>query len=661
MKKKKKFKNLFKNLKKTNKYYKSFLFIILFIYVISIGFISHGILLLKGIETLLRVLLLIAILFYLIMYIFISLAMLISKKHGLLILIMVLTLFFSAANIFGYYYIEKTYKIVDHISKEKIIYTTNLIALDKNIDIKTVGMIKNEKDIEGYVLPQEYLAINNKKYKLEYYEEYTDLLNALYDKNIDAIFITANYAVKYNEDRFENIADETFIIDKYSKKLDNQDKVLSTNKSVTEPFSILLLGVDSAYDGLSNNAAFNGDSIMLVTFNPKTLSSTVFSIPRDTYVPIACNNNKSFKINSAAGYGTKCMINTIENLTDIKIDYYVKINFKGVVALVEALDGITIDVDEPDFSKNLRRDCNGMICEQNSSRKFGQDTVYIKPGKNVKLNGEQALAYARNRHQWALSDFKRIEHQQAVVTGIINKAKTINNLSKFYNVLNAVSNNMDTNMDTTQILNFYNVGKNILLNSNFDDNEFINIQKTYLTGYDLSIYRGKSNVYTFQYYEESLDEIKTAMKENLELIKPTMIKTFNFSINDTYVVPTIGKTYSTIKRNETLPDFVGKKLSYAEAWTSARNISITKNYIEDQTCVNDTVLSQGTHAKTLINTLSNISLNICKNTSTTDNQQNNQEINNVEETKPENNQEITTTTTTTTKPVIEEEKPVETD
>ena len=115
---------------------------------------------------------------------------------------------------------------------------------------------------------------------------------------------------------------------------------------------MLLLGVDSEYDGLANNAAFNGDSIMLLTFNPKTLSATVFSIPRDTYVPIACNNNKQNKINSAAAYGTKCMINTIENLTDITIDYFVKINFKGVVNLVDALDGIDVNIDEPDFKKN---------------------------------------------------------------------------------------------------------------------------------------------------------------------------------------------------------------------------------------------------------------------------------------------------------------------
>lgn len=76
---------------------------------------------------------------------------------------------------------------------------------------------------------------------------------------------------------------------------------------------------------------------MLMSFNPKTLSSVLLSIPRDTYVPIACNNNRYAKINSSAAYGTGCVISTINKFLDINIDYYVKINFKGVVDLVEAV------------------------------------------------------------------------------------------------------------------------------------------------------------------------------------------------------------------------------------------------------------------------------------------------------------------------------------
>lgn len=608
-----KFSNLFKKLKKTKPFFKYIFLFSIIIYLISIILFVKELLLLEGIEDLIRIFVIIAIIIYFIIYLIVGLAMLISKKHAVLVAMLIFTFVFSLVNGFGYYYIDKTFNIVDDISKDKIIYTTNLIKLkDNNIEIKNVGMISKEDDTEGYILPQEYLINNEKKYKITYYDNDIELIKALYDKKEDAIFISANYVLTYS-DNYPSIKDDTIVVDNYSKKLDNQDVVLSTNKSITEPFTVLLLGVDSEYDGLKNNAAFNGDSIMMITFNPKTLSATVFSIPRDTYVPIACNNGKSYKINSAAGYGTKCMIDTVHDLTEIDIDYYVKINFKGVVALVEALGGITLDVDEPDFKKNGKIDCKGMICEQNSNRQFGENLIYIKPGKNVTLNGEQALAYARNRHQWAASDFKRIEHQQAVVTAIANKAKTIRDVGTFYKLLNAVANNIDTNMATKQMLNFYNVGKNILLNNSFGDNEFINIQKTSLTGYDLYLYLYGNSTYTFQYYEESLDEIKKAMKINLGLEQAELVKTFNFSVNEPYIVPVIGKKYSSVKRNETLPNFVDKNIQYVESWVNERNISLNKNYIDSNACINDNVINQSIHSGTLVSSISSLSIDICKN------------------------------------------------
>ena len=615
--KRRKFSNIFKKLKKTNPYFRFAFFATLFIYLLSVILFTYSIILLSGIENLIRVVVIGILIIYLIVHFFIGTALLIQKKYGWLITITLLTIIFTCINIFGYYYIKKTYTIVDNISKEKIIYTTDLVALNKDTQIKTVGLIKDEKNVEGYILPQEYMAVNSKKYKIIYYDNNIDLLNALLNRNVDAIFIGSNYIIQYkDEDGFSNLDTQTVVIDQYSKKMDNQDTVSSTNKDVTQPFTILLLGVDSEYDGLSNNSAFNGDSIMLVTFNPKTLSATVFSIPRDTYVPIACNNNKSYKINSAAGYGTNCMINTIKNLTDISIDYYVKINFKGVVALVNALGGINVDVDEPDFSHNESIDCHNMVCEQNSNREFGENTVYIKPGKNVYLNGEQALAYSRDRHQWALSDFKRIEHQQAVVTAIVQKTKTITNINTFYKVLNAVSNNIDTNMSTKEMLNFYNVGKNVLTNNNFADGEFINVQKTYLSGYDLSLYMNGGTYYTFQYYEESLNEIVKAMKVNLEIEKPELIKTFNFSVNEEYIVPTIGKSFTAAKRNETLPDFTGSSINYVESWAASRGITINKTYTAENGCTNNYILNQNIHSGSLVSNITSLNVSICQNSET---------------------------------------------
>ena len=119
------------------------------------------------------------------------------------------------------------------------------------------------------------------------------------------------------------------------------------------------MGVDSKKENIKDSS-FNGDALMLITFNPNTLNATILSIPRDSYVPIACfPGQRKNKITHAAWYGEECMIDTIENFTGIKIDYYLKINFKGVVKLVDALGGIDVDVPY-------------QLCEQNSSRQWGK-------------------------------------------------------------------------------------------------------------------------------------------------------------------------------------------------------------------------------------------------------------------------------------------------
>ena len=120
------------------------------------------------------------------------------------------------------------------------------------------------------------------------------------------------------------------------------------------------------------------------------------------------------------------------------------------------------------------------------------------------LNGEQALALSRHRHSLPLGDFQRVQHQQLVVEAMAKKVKTIRSVNMFYDVLNAVSKNIETNVSTDEMLNLYNVGKKMM----FENGASLNIEKTYLTGYDLTmLIPGLGNVYTFQYYPESLNEI----------------------------------------------------------------------------------------------------------------------------------------------------------
>ncbi len=575
----------------------------LLVYIVSYVFIFVSLLKLEGVETTIRIVGLATLGLVLFLYLFFDLIFLITKHHVTLCISSVIVLVIASACINAGQAVSKVYTLIDDMvvkENDLITYKTVLITLkDKKFENTKnfkVGMIDNKTDTEGNVLPKELIKKEKLVFTVTEYETYFEMLELLYEKKLDGIFITSDYEAVYSSyDAYENIETDVVVVKEYSKEMKNQDYIASTG-SIDKPFTILLMGVDSKADKLNPNAGFNGDTIMMITFNPHTLNATVFSIPRDTYVPIAClKNQASSKVNSSAAYGTNCVIKTMQNLTGIKIDYYVKINFKGVVNLVDALGGITIDVDKPDYRKNGKRDCGDKICEQNSNRKFGSQLVYITPGKDVHLNGEQALAYARNRHQFASGDFKRIEHQQAVVEAVANSAKDIKSVNEFYAILEAISQNIYTNMSTKEMLNLYNVGKSILTN-NSSDNFGISIQKTYLSGYSQMMYVNniRLRVYTYQYYEGSLNDITDAMKVNLGLKSPKIIKTFSFSANKPYKQSVIGKGSYTQTKLKTIPNFKTMTLVNAQSWLAENGITSNVVYVVKGHELYDDTLPEGT-------------------------------------------------------------------
>ncbi len=604
-------------LKKFNKTKLSIRLIYIFVLILflcSYVYLFKSLLLLNNIETTLRIIVLTFTGLLFLLYAFFDLLLLLTKKHKTVIVSSFIVLIISSFSIIGSLAINRIYVLLASMNKETVVYTTNLISLNGtefvNDDSFNVGIINNETDIEGNVLAYELINKEKLNVKVEKYDTYFELLEKLYDGTLKGIFITSNYEAMYQSyDNYQNIGTDVKVLYNYSKEMKNQDYIESSG-SVENPFTILLMGVDSASDGLNANAAFNGDTLMLITFNPHTLNATVFSIPRDTYVPITCLNGDSSKINSSAAYGTKCVINTVENLVDIKIDYYVKINFKGVVDLVNTLGGI--DVTVPNGIK---------FCEQDSNRSHAANVLQCIESGPQHMDGEKALAFARHRKTLPAGDFQRVEHQQLVVEGIANSAKNLKNINDFYSVLDAVSKNMDTNMTTKEMMNLYNVGKSVIFGAN--KGSLINIQKTYLTGYDLTMYVNnlRSNVYTFQYYPQSLEEIKDALKITLETKKPTPIKTFNFSVNDEYKQTIIGKKYYTVQRNETIPNFKGQSIQYVKSWCEARNITVYVNSITegatgyDETLENDTVTSQSVARGKLVKDVSTITVDVIKKSS----------------------------------------------
>lgn len=530
---------------------------------------------------------------------------------------------FSILFIFLGYNLNRIYSYFSELNK-KVVYSTSLVSLKENKDVnlttlkdKKIG-ISADGDIENLsedIIKKYSLDKNNKMID---YESDSKMILDLYNKEIDYAFLPTNFVDVYStREEFEDIGSKLVIVDTTKKEVTKDEVHLSgSSKDVSEPFTILLIGIDSTVSGLQHADSFNGDSLIVVTFNPSTMSATMLSIPRDSYVPISCMKNVDNKITHSAANGTKCVINTIQNLLDVKIDYYMKINFTGVVDLVNALDGVVVDVPYD-------------MCEQDSQRRFGEHTIYLTKGRH-KLDGEKALAFARNRKsnseycgkrwtQGERSDFVRSEHQQVVIQAILDKMKNFSSIDDLEKLLDVISKNFDTNMSEDTILSFYNIAKDVLISSSSD--EVISIQKLYLDGTGQKIYDERSGLVLWDYIlnTKSLNAVKKAMKDNLNGAEPQLIKSFSYKLGENYETSVIGKGYYGTVTYKLVKNLVGTKYSEAQNWANQNGVKLNPEYVVDKSKANGTILSQNYPEKKRIDLISDktITVKVVKNDSST--------------------------------------------
>ena len=524
-----------------------------------------------------------------------------KKKKGLQIFTNILKVLFIIVFVVVGFNLNKIMGYFVKVNKV-VTYSAAMVTLKENNDTdlstlsgKKLGIIEDVNQVEGYQLAKE--IINNhdllKKNTLVTYSAYEGLIDALYKNEVDYIFLPAAYEDIYaTNEEYEGIGDKVKTLTTSEKETTKEEaKLLGTGADITKPFTVLLMGIDSTTQGLKNSDSFNGDTLILVTFNPTTMTATMLSIHRDSYVPITCVSGQTEnKINSAASKGTNCTISTIENYTGVKIDYYAKINFTGLVNLIDILGGIEVDVPYA-------------LCEQDSQRRFGSNMVYIEQGKQI-LNGEQALAFARNRKSYAgvcpdkyTTVYRSVElrgmNQQTVILQALEKAKQFNDISKIYDILDVVSDNVDTNMTKDTILSFYNVAKDMMLKSNSD--KVIQVQKLNITGDGQMIYDEASRLVLWYFIpkKESLAVVKDAMLENLGQKSRSMIKTFSFNIDDGYTETIVGENVAgSYYKYPLLADFEGEQLKDVQDWANQNGVTLSITYVKNSSYANGTVISQ---------------------------------------------------------------------
>lgn len=200
-----------------------------------------------------------------------------------------------------------------------------------------------------------------------------------------------------------------------------------------DPFSVLIAGID-LQDGV-----WRPDSLILLTLNPKTKTMKLVNIPRDTYCRIA-NTNEMTKINHSATAAIKRGLDpdknvreTVQQLLDIPIDSYVRINFWGFIDLVDSLGGVDIDVKHP-FSQKM----------------LNSKTAHFHLGK-MHVMGQEALAYVRMRYQDVSGDAGRNERQRQVLVNVFNELLTFNGFTKITALSDIVRDNVKHNVEISSI------------------------------------------------------------------------------------------------------------------------------------------------------------------------------------------------------------------
>lgn len=290
------------------------------------------------------------------------------------------------------------------------------------------------------------------------------------------LFVKANQAVS---ESYEDAGRE---------KSDLREEIVDPTK---DNVSVLIIGVDASEKRAKSGNNLS-DTLIFATLNKKENSIKLLSIPRDSYVYIPKVGYED-KINHAHSYGgPAATIETVENLLEVPVDYFVSINFEAFIDIIDSLDGVTVNVP---FE----------IYEQNSKDK--KDAIHLLPGQQS-LNGEEALAFARTRKYD--NDFERGKRQQEIIKAIIKKATSIGSVLKYGDIIDTVGENMKTNMTFPEIqgLITYGIG-----------GKGLSIESLSLTGHDY----WPGRVYYFQLDEQSLEETKQELKEHLGIVSTARI------------------------------------------------------------------------------------------------------------------------------------------
>lgn len=351
----------------------------------------------------------------------------------------------------GSYYLYRTSGTLSAITAVKktsnnkvslIVPVDSSIETPEDIAGKRVGVLKNiDKGGTEQALTQ-LEKRTDAQYELVELDSVPQEVLSLYTGEVDAIVLNEAYRTNVMElEGYEDFSDRTRVLFQASFKTDATNEALAVSDVTTRPYNILISGNDTYGDV---GELSRSDVNMIVTINPVTSTVLLTSIPRDSYVPVdcgdayACAQGQLDKITHTGINGITSTKQTLEQLLDIDINYTFRVNFSSVTNIVDSLGGIDIEVPE------------GQAVET-----FYADSTLegVTEGRNH-LDGERALAFARERYAYIDGDNQRVRNQQMVLKAIFDKATSPEIIVNYPNLLQALESAFDTTLTQDEITNF---------------------------------------------------------------------------------------------------------------------------------------------------------------------------------------------------------------
>ena len=295
-----------------------------------------------------------------------------------------------------------------------------------------------------------------------------------------------------------------------------REKEITDNDS----FSVLLLGIDNGAYGRGTEVG-RSDTMLVVTVNEKLGKTTIVSIPRDSYTEIVGYGTND-KINHAYAFGQEKMsINSVQNMLNIPIDYYVTVDMSGLMGLVDAVGGL-------DITPVLT---------------FTYEGESFTEGEDRHVDGEAALRYARMRYDDPEGDMGRQKRQQYVIQKLVEKLLNITSVTRYEEILKTLENSVRTNFTLDKLLSVKNNYPKAL--KNFESDK-ISGSGTMIGG-----------IYYFVVPEDERLRISNLLRENLELQKVDSLK--HIETNETQIVPEVENhqpTNSSFYQEEIADEYV---------------------------------------------------------------------------------------------------------